>query len=67
MLYSKKYLSEDHELPIWERMMMKLHFFLKDISLSEEKGFGLDPSNVKVEKFPLIVAPPKSIQLTRMS
>jgi KUP system potassium uptake protein len=63
----EKYLSEDHELPIWERMMMKLHFFLKDISLSEEKGFGLDPSNVKVEKFPLIVAPPKSIQLTRMS
>jgi KUP system potassium uptake protein len=62
----EKYLSEDHELPIWERMMMKLHFFLKDISLSEEKGFGLDPSNVKVEKFPLIVAPPKSIQLTRM-
>jgi KUP system potassium uptake protein len=62
----EKYLSEDHELPIWERMMMKLHFFLKDISLSEEKGFGLDPSNVKVEKFPLIVAPPKSVQLTRM-
>ncbi|HTE26171.1 KUP/HAK/KT family potassium transporter [Flavitalea sp.] len=62
----EKYLSEDNELPIWERMMMKLHFFLKDISLSEEKGFGLDASNVKVEKFPLIVAPPKSVSLTRL-
>ena len=62
----EKYLSEDNELPIWERIMMKLHFFLKDISLSEEKGFGLDASNVKVEKFPLIVAPPKNVQLTRL-
>jgi KUP system potassium uptake protein len=62
----EKYLSEDNELPIWERMMMKLHFFLKDISLSEEKGFGLDAGNVKVEKFPLIVAPPKSVSLTRL-
>jgi KUP system potassium uptake protein len=39
------------------RVIMKLYFWLKDISLSEERGFGLDPSNVTIEKFPLIVAP----------
>ena len=36
------------------------------ISLSEEKGFGLDASNVTVEKFPLVVAPVKSLKLKRI-
>ncbi len=52
----EKYLSNDNELPIIERMIMKLYFFLKEISLSEERGFGLDPGLVTVEKFPLIVS-----------
>ncbi|MGZ8510899.1 MAG: KUP/HAK/KT family potassium transporter [Chitinophagaceae bacterium] len=62
----EKFLSQDNELPIWERLMMKLHFWLKEISLSEERGFGLDPSNVVVEKFPLIVAPVSNLRLKRI-
>ncbi|HEX5652891.1 MAG TPA: KUP/HAK/KT family potassium transporter [Chitinophagaceae bacterium] len=62
----EKYLSQDNELPIWERFMMKMHFWIKDISLSEEKGFGLDPGNVVVEKFPLIVAPVSALKLKRV-
>jgi KUP system potassium uptake protein len=53
----EKYLSQDNELPFGERVVMKLYFSLKEISLSEERGFGLDTANVTVEKFPLIVAP----------
>lgn len=53
----EKYLSQDNELPFGERIIMKLYFWIKEISLSEEKGFGLDTANVTVEKFPLIVAP----------
>ena len=52
----EKYLSQDNELPFFERVVMKLYFWLKELSLSEERGFGLDPSNVTVEKFPLIVS-----------
>jgi KUP system potassium uptake protein len=44
---------------------MKLYFWLKEISLGEERGFGLDPSNVTVEKFPLIVAPVSNLNLKR--
>jgi KUP system potassium uptake protein len=33
--------------------------------LSEERGFGLDPSFVTVEKFPLIVAPINDLKLQR--
>ncbi|MDB5196915.1 MAG: potassium transporter Kup [Flaviaesturariibacter sp.] len=61
----EKFLSQDNELPIWERIVMKVHFWLKQISLSEERGFGLDTSNVVVEKFPLIVAPVTEVKLKR--
>src|SRR5215207_7041920 len=62
----EKYLSEDNDLPIWERLMMKIYFWLKEVSLSEERGFGLDVSNVTVEKFPLIVAPVTNLKLKRI-
>jgi len=62
----EKYLSQDNELSIWERMVMKLHFWVKELSLSEERGFGLDTSNVIVEKFPLIVSAVSNIKLRRL-
>jgi KUP system potassium uptake protein len=62
----EKYLSQDNELPFTERIIMKFHFWLKEISLSEERGFGLDPANVLVEKFPLIVAPVTKLRLKRV-
>jgi KUP system potassium uptake protein len=62
----EKYLSQDNDLPIIEQFIMKVYFWLKEISLSEEKGFGLDVSNVTVEKFPLIVAPVANLKLKRV-
>jgi KUP system potassium uptake protein len=62
----EKYLSQDNELPFFERIVMKLYFWLKEISLGEERGFGLDPSNVTIEKFPLIVAPVANLNLKRV-
>lgn len=62
----EKYLSQDNELPFIERVVMKLHFWLKEHSLSEEKGFGLDLANVTVEKFPLIVSPVTNLRLRRV-
>jgi KUP system potassium uptake protein len=62
----EKYLSQDNELPFFERIIMKLYFWLKEISLGEERGFGLDPSNVSIEKFPLIVAPVADLKLKRV-
>jgi KUP system potassium uptake protein len=62
----EKYLSQDNELPFLERVVMKLYFWIKAISLSEERGFGLDTANVTVEKFPLIVAPVTTTSLKRV-
>jgi len=62
----EKFLSNDNELPFIEKVIMKLHLWLKDVSLSEERGFGLDPSFVSVEKFPLIISSTPSIKLQRI-
>lgn len=62
----EKYLSNDNELPFIEKLIMKFHLWLKDISLSEERGFGLDPSFVTIEKYPLVVSPAASIKLKRV-
>ena len=62
----EKFLSQDNELPFFERVIMKLYFWVKEISLSEEKGFGLEQSKVQVEKFPLIVAPLSKLKLKRV-
>lgn len=62
----EKFLSQDNELPFLERLIMKCYFWLKEVSLSEERGFGLEQSNVTVEKFPLIVAPVNKLKLKRI-
>jgi KUP system potassium uptake protein len=62
----EKFLSQDNDLPILERLIMKIHFWLKEVSLSEERGFGLDTSNVVIEKFPLIISPAININLKRI-
>lgn len=62
----EKYLSSENVLGVKDKLVMKLYFFLKAISLSEERGFGLDPSSVEVEKFPLIVTPSPYLNLKRI-
>ena len=61
----EKFLSSDNDLPFFERMIMNFYFRIKEKSLSEEKGFGLDQSNVTIEKFPLLINPVSSIHLKR--
>lgn len=61
----EKFLSSDNDLPFIERIVMQFYFWIKERSLSEEKGFGLDQSNVTIEKFPLLINPISSISLKR--
>lgn len=63
---SEKFLSNDSDLLWYEKLIMNSYFFLKKLSLSEEGGFGLDSSSVKVEKFPLVLHPPEKICMKRI-
>ncbi len=62
----EKFLSRDNDLPLWERLVMRGYFMLKKISLSEERGFGLDSSDVTVEKYPIIVSNVSDFNLKRI-
>ena len=63
---SEKFLSNDSDLLWHEKLVMNSYFFLKKYSLSEEKGFGLDSSSVKIEQFPMVLHPPEKICMTRV-
>jgi len=62
----EKFMSQDNELPFSEDLIMRLYFWLKELGVNESKSFGLEQSNVAVEKFPLIVAPVSKLKLTRV-
>lgn len=63
---SEKFLSFDSDLRWHEKIVMNTYFFIKKLSLSEERAFGLDSSSVKIEKFPMVLHAPKIIGLTRV-
>jgi KUP system potassium uptake protein len=62
----EKFLSKDNDLPFIEQLFMRGYFMLKRISLSEERGFGLDPSDVTLEKYPIIVSTVGEMNLKRL-
>ncbi|MNY23877.1 hypothetical protein D3C86_1575610 [compost metagenome] len=45
---------------------MYYYFVLKKLSLSEEKGFGLDLSSVAVEKVPLVLTTTDNVEIKRV-
>jgi KUP system potassium uptake protein len=51
------YLSTDNELSRVKFFLLKIYFALKKLSIKKEKNFGLEISNVLVEKYPVIVSP----------
>lgn len=61
----EKFLSYENDLPFFEKIIMDFYFFLKNISLSEGKEFGLDTSIVTIEKVPLLLTAPRITKLER--
>lgn len=62
----EKTFSSIWTLPLFERLVLYYFLFLKKLSLSEERGFGLDASFVDVEKVPLIIPTTEEIDLVRV-
>ena len=63
----EKFLSVENEFALGEGMLLNAYFKLKDLSLSDEKAFGLDKSDVIVEHVPLVYQPLQQIPLSRQS
>ncbi len=59
------FLSFDNNMPFWKNIIMKSYYNLKYLSVKEHINFGLDKSNLIVEKYPLIVIPFNENKLIR--
>ena len=62
----EKFISYDNVLPFYEKLILDAYNVLKKMGLSEEKAFGLDPSSVTIETFPLMISESKKIKLRRI-
>jgi KUP system potassium uptake protein len=61
----EKFLSVENEFTLKEGLLLNAYFKLKHVSLSDEKAFGLDKSDVVIEDIPLIYHPIDCAELRR--
>ena len=61
----EKLISYENRLGFIDRIITYFFNYLKKLSTSDEKSFGLDSSNVLLEKFPLLISP-KEVKLKRV-
>ena len=61
----EKFISVENEFAFKEGWMLTSYFGLKKLSLSDEKAFGLDKSDVAIEEYPMVYSPKTNIYLER--
>lgn len=59
------FLSFDNDMPVWKNFIMRIYYNLKHLSVREDTNFGLDESNLLIEKYPLVVVPYQERKLAR--
>jgi KUP system potassium uptake protein len=62
----EKFLSYENEFSFNENFILRSYFYIKHFGQSEAKAFGLDTSETRIEKIPMIVNPVTHIHLTRV-
>ncbi|MDB4918780.1 KUP/HAK/KT family potassium transporter [Mucilaginibacter sp.] len=62
----EKFLSYNNEFNLREGFILNSYFAIKKLAQSEAKAFGLDTSETRIEKIPLIVKPVTNILLKRV-
>ncbi len=60
------YLSFDNQLPFWQNLFINSYYNLKSVGVREDVNFGLDPSNVVFEKYPLVYTSTDKVKLERI-
>ena len=60
------YLSFDNHLPFWKALLIKSYYNLKGIGVKEDVNYGLDASNVVIEKYPLVYNSTQNLVLKRI-
>jgi len=61
----EKFLSVENEFAVTEGLMLNSYYLLKHLSQSDAKAFGLDKSDVAIEKVPIVYQPISKLTLER--
>ena len=61
-----KVLSYDNQLTFMERFILRGYFWINALSITDQQAFGLDTSDVVVEKVPLTIQPSRQLDLMRV-
>jgi KUP system potassium uptake protein len=61
----EKFISVENDFAFKEGWLLTSYFWLKRLSLSDEKAFGLDRSDVALEEYPMVYNPVSNICLER--
>src|SRR6185312_97833 len=61
----EKFLSYNNEFSIKEGFILNSYFAIKKLAQTEAQAFGLDTSETRIEKIPLVVKPVSNISLKR--
>jgi len=61
----EKFLSVENEFTLRDGLLLHAYFYLKRLGQNDEKAFGLDKCDVKIEYVPLIYHPVENIDLRR--
>ena len=61
----EKFISVENEFALKEGWLLTSYFWLKKLSLSDEKAFGLDKSDVAIEEYPMVYSPVSNLELNR--
>nr|WP_294936536.1 KUP/HAK/KT family potassium transporter [uncultured Flavobacterium sp.] len=61
----EKFLSVENEFALKDGWLLTSYFWLKKLSLSDEKAFGLDKSDVEIENVPMVYSPASNLELNR--
>ena len=61
----EKFISVENEFALKEGWLLTSYFWLKKLSLSDERAFGLDKSDVAIEEYPMVYSPVNNLELNR--
>jgi KUP system potassium uptake protein len=61
----EKFLSVENDFEFKDGWLLTSYFWLKRLSISDEKAFGLDKSDVSIENVPMIYSPVSNVELNR--
>jgi KUP system potassium uptake protein len=61
----EKFLSVENEFSVRDGLLLHAYYWLKRLSISDTKAFGLDKSDVEIEKVPIVYHPITKLQIER--